>query len=309
MELIRHIKNFILDKTIRFGYISNLGLLNWMGDKAYICLQYRSIFGRFPNIKSPISFNEKMQWLKIHNRNALYTDFVDKYEVRTIVERVLGESYLIPLLGVWDSPHDIDFEKLPKQFVLKCNHNSGLGMCICKNKNELDYRNTIKNLNRGLAQNYYLYSREWPYKNVKRRIIAEEFIKEDDSKELKDYKVFVFSGKAQFIQVDIDRFSNHRRNFYTTNWEYVAFTTCYPTSPETIIEKPKQLEELLSAAEKLSVAAGTPPFVRVDMYITNDKLLFGEMTFYHGAGCEMFYPQEYDIILGNMINISGVDNG
>ena len=272
-----------------------------VNDEEYLKSCYKVRFGVQLNLDNPQTFNEKMQWLKIHNRDERYTNLVDKCKVKEFIKESIGEKYLIPTIDVWDNPDKIDFDVLPNQFVLKCNHNSGLGMFICKDKNSINQRHIVSELKKGLRQDYYIINREWPYKNVQRRVIAEEYIKDPSNKDLKDYKVFVFNGVARFVQVDIDRFSNHKRNFYSREWEYVPFTTLYPTAPDVSIAKPEKLDELLTLSEKIAYDIGIPPFLRVDFYIVANQILFGEITFYHGGGNEQFYPEEYNRKLGDMI--------
>lgn len=294
---------FLVNRQARFNFLSAKGLYNHIPDEEYIKKQYKVYTGKKLNLVTPKSFNEKMQWLKLNDRKPIYTKLVDKYLVRRFVTAVLGEEFLIPLLGVWDSAEKIDFEKLPDSFVLKCNHNSGEGMCICKEKSQVDFSSVKCELNYAMGRNYWQHAREWPYKNVERKIIAEKYMEDDSGTELKDYKFFTFGGKVAFIEVDYNRFTDHHRNFYTPKWEYVPFTTCYPTDAKHKIAKPCCLERMIESAEKLAYAAGTPKFVRVDMYIVDNKIYFGEMTFYHGAGYEKFVPEEYGIRLGNMIKI------
>lgn len=294
---------FLVNRQVRFDFLSSQGLYNHMPDEEYIKKQFKVYVGKELDLGNPQTFNEKMQWLKLNDRKLIYTKLVDKYLVRGFVEMVLGKEFLIPLLGVWDLAEEIDFDKLPDKFVLKCNHNSGEGMCICKGKSQIDFVSVKAKLNYAMRRNYWWHAREWPYKNVERKIIAEKYMEDESGTELKDYKLFTFSGKVKYIEVDYNRFTDHHRNFYTTEWEYVPFTTCYPTNPKYKIPRPRCLEKLVESAEKLACAAGVPKFVRVDMYIVNDKLYFGEMTFYHGAGYEKFMPQEYDLRLGDMIEL------
>lgn len=295
---IRCILRFLFRVLVHYQFVSKC-----IPDKLFLGTRYWLRTGKKINWNNPQTFNEKMQWLKVYNRKKEYTQLVDKYKVREFINDTIGEEYLIPLIGVWDSPDDICFNSLPDQFVLKCNHNSGLGMCICRNKKDIQEKQVKKELKKGLKQDYYISGREWPYKDVKRRIVAEEFIQDGVHEDLRDYKVFVFNGKAYYIQVDIDRFTNHRRNFYTTNWEYVPFTTLYPTDPTIKVERPKQLNQLIEVSEQLAAAAGTPPFVRIDMYLLPDKMYFGEITFFHGGGGEPFYPESYNLQLGNLIKL------
>lgn len=294
---------FLVNRQARFNFLSSRGLYNHMSDEEYIKKQFKVYTGKKLDLGNPQTFNEKMQWLKLNDRKPIYTKLVDKYLVRGFVEMVLGKEFLIPLLGVWDLAEEINFEKLPDKFVLKCNHNSGEGMCICKGKSQIDFVSVKGRLSQAMRQNYWRHAREWPYKNVERKIIAEKYMEDESGTELKDYKLFTFSGKVKCIEVDYNRFTDHHRNFYTTEWEYVPFTTCYPTDFRHKIPKPKYLKNLVESAEKLAYAAGVPKFVRIDMYIVNDKIYFGEMTFYHGAGYEKFMPQEYDLRLGNMIKL------
>lgn len=170
----------------------------------YLRMRFKQRCGRSLNLAEPKTFNEKLQWLKLYNRKPEYTVMVDKYKVREYIAQMIGEEYLIPLLGVWDDPEDIDFDALPNRFVLKCNHNSGLGMCICKDKSKLDITKVKAELRKGLQQNYYLSSREWPYKDVPRKIIAEKYM-EDASGDLKDYKFYCFNGEMKFVMINSDR--------------------------------------------------------------------------------------------------------
>lgn len=269
-------------------------------DKLYLKIIYKRITGENLNINHPKNFNEKLQWLKLYDRNPEYTKYVDKYRVKKIMEKLLGDEYIIPVLGVWDSFEEINISSLPDSFVLKTTHDSG-GVIICKNKKDFDFSNAKNILNKSLSRNYYWIRREFPYKNVKPQIMAEEYMTDDTGNQLKDYKIFVFGGKAEYIQVDYDRFTDHHRNFYSRDWEYLPFTTLYPTNKDKIIERPKKLEELLGAAEKISNTLRNPSFLRVDFYVVEDKIYFGEVTFYHGAGVEKFYPNEYNYILGEKI--------
>lgn len=269
-------------------------------DKEFSELRYAMRFeGRLPNWDNPLSFNEKLQWLKLYDRRREYTNLVDKYEVKRYISNTIGEEYLIPTLGVWERFEDINFAKLPCQFVLKCTHDSGT-VLIVKDKDLLDV-NTIKaTFEKALNRNFYQESREWPYKDVQPRIIAEEYIVDESGVELKDYKVFVFNGQAKLIQVDFDRFQCHKRNLYTTDWEYIDLMIEYPTEPKRKIEKPSQLSQMLKIAEKISKGM---PHVRVDLYSVKDKIYFGEMTFYHGSGMEKFEPEEWNYTLGEWITL------
>ena len=306
-SLINKVKRIIVNPRRIMMYIryslEKKGLLDRLSDETYLKFTYWTILGKRLNLDNPRAFNEKLQWLKLNNRNSDYVKMVDKIEVKSFVAALIGEEHIIPTLGVWHRPEEIDFDMLPNQFVLKCNHNSGTGMYICKDKSTINKEKVFNELKRGLRQDYYMHVREWPYKNVERRIIAEKYMSDSNERDLKDYKVFTFNGHAHFIQVDYNRFTDHHRNFYSREWEYVPFTTCYPTNPQHQIERPKCLTELLNYAEILAHGAGDPPFLRVDFYIIKDQIYFGEMTFYHGSGMEKFYPPEYDEKLGKLIDI------
>lgn len=223
---------------------------------------------------------------------------VDKYKVRDYIAEKIGRDYLIPLIGIWDDPDDIDFDLLPNKFVLKCNHNSG-GVFICKNKNNFDIIKVKKELKKELKRDYYLSGRERPYKDVPRKIICEEYMVDESGYELKDYKIFCFSGEPKFIQMDYDRFSNHKRKFYNLNWEEVEIKLVYGRD-YTKIERPRYLDELLELSRILS---NNIPFLRIDFYIINDKIYFGELTFYPESGFGEFTPKNRDRLLGDLINL------
>lgn len=280
-------------------------ILRILSDKAYLKLSYRLNMGKKLNLKEPKTFNEKLQWLKLYNRKPEYTMMVDKFEVRKYIAEKLGEEYLIPCLGVWDKVEDIDFDKLPEQFVLKCNHNSGTGMCICKDKSKLDIEKVRKELNKGLKENYFYHGREWPYKNVKPRIIAEKYMVDESGTELKDYKFMCFGGKCENIFVCSERYENELKvTFFDTEWNRMKFERHYKAS-QKIINKPKKLDKMIVLAEELSKNI---PFVRIDFYDINGKIYFGEITFYPGTGMEEFNPEEWDYKLGELINLNEVIN-
>ena len=253
------------------------------------------------DFNNPSTFNEKIQWLKLYNHKPEYTRMVDKYEMRQFVEERIGSGYTVPLIGVWESFDDIDFDQLPKQFVLKCNHDSG-SIVIVQDKDKFDIEDAKEKINRTLSTNYYWRAREWAYKNVKRKIIAEPYLYDAKQKELLDYRFFCFNGEVKAIIVDFDHTLNKigRRNFYNKYWEYMPLSLHYPTAPETIIEKPKCMEEMIEIAEKLSVSI---PHIRIDFYIIDDRPIIGELTFYHAAGSQKFSPKKWDKIFGDWIDL------
>lgn len=271
-----------------------------LSDKLYIKLRYRYRMNKKLNLKFPKTFNEKLQWLKLYDRNPKYTKMVDKYEAKEYISNIIGEEYIIPTIGIYDKFDDIDFESLPNKFVLKCTHDSG-GVVICKDKKNIDLVAIKKKINKCLKRNYYNFGREWPYKNIKPQIIAEEYIEDDNEEDLKDYKIFCFNGKPQFILVCSNRngvFKN--TDFYDIKWNLMPFTRENRTNNPKGIEKPNKLEEMLNISKKLSKDI---PFVRVDLYEVNEKVYFGELTFYPSSGFEGFQPEEYDKILGDMIKL------
>lgn len=280
-----------------------LGYLPFLSDEKYLKMKYRYMMNKTLHLENPRSFSEKLQWLKLHDRNSKYIIMVDKYKVREYVSEKLGGEYLIPLIGVWDTPDDIDFASLPDQFVLKCNHNSGLGMCICKNKTTLNLHEVKKRLRKGLKQNYFLVGREWPYKNVKRKIIAEQYMKDENLEELRDYKFYCFSGKPLYCQVISDRSTNETIDFFDMNWKHMEFTGLekpyYPHS-KLEIPRPTQFSLMKKFAEKLSTNI---PFLRVDFYEINQRLYFGELTFFPASGFGEFDDNKLNLELGKRIKI------
>ena len=301
LELLKGNKNVI--PYAIFRNITKLGLTRIIPDDLYLKIAYKLATGYVLDLDKPQTFNEKIQYLKLYDRKPKYIVCVDKYKVREYIANIIGSEYLIPLLGVWEKANDIDFDNLPDQFVLKCNHDSG-SVIICNNKKRLSKKQTIKKLNKALKNTGYWFGREWPYKDIKPCILAEKYMTDESGYELKDYKIFVFNGIPQFIQVDFDRFTNHHRNFYDTTWNYVPFTTCYPTDPNKQIMQPSCLAEMLNIAEKITSDIGKPAFCRIDLYVINNKIYFGEITFYHGSGFEKFEPEEWDEKLGELIDLT-----
>ena len=271
----------------------------YIPDKIYLKLLYEARMGKKLNLKNPITFDEKLQWLKLYDRKDEYTVWADKYEVRNYVAEKLGEQYLIPLLGVWNSTDELKLDDLPEQFVLKCTHDSA-SVCICTNKKNFDWNAAMDKLQKSLNQNYYWHSREWPYKNITPRIIAEAYMTDESGTELKDYKIYTFGGEPYLIQVDFDRFHNHRRNLYTTEWEYIDETIEYSKDPNVKIAKPEHLEEMLECSRKLAVGTIS---LRTDFYSINGKIYFGEITFYQEAGFAHFEHEEFAKKLGDQIKL------
>ena len=239
------------------------------------------------------------QWLKLNWKDPLATKCADKYLVREIVKEKIGEEYLNDLIGVYDSVDEIDIDKLPSKFVLKGTHGSGFNI-ICKDKTKMNWKEEFKKMERWLKRNYYLKKREWVYKDIKPRIICEKYLEEKEAGELKDYKVFCFDGEPKLIQVDFDRFKEHKRNLYTLDWEFIDAEIKYHSDKTVIIRKPKILQEMLELSKVLSHGF---PHVRVDFYYCENKIIFGELTFFHGSGMELFSPDHFELKLGSFLKL------
>lgn len=268
-------------------------------DEEFLKCQYVMRTGKTLNLEKPKTFNEKLQWLKLYDHNPEYTKMADKYEVKKYVADLIGEQYVIPTLGIWDSYETIDFSKLPQQFVLKCTHDSG-SVAIIRDKSNIDYQALKEQFEKAMKSNFYKLGREWVYKNIKPRIIAEPYMTDESGYELKDYKIFNFNGKAKMIQVDYDRFVSHKRNLYDTDWKYIEAVIEYPTDPEREIRRPEELGKMLALSEKLSVGI---PHVRADFYSIKNRIYFGELTFYHGSGYEKFNPESFELEMGNWLEL------
>lgn len=268
-------------------------------DTLFLKVCYRLTMGEKLNFKNPKTFNQKLQWLKLHYTDARYTQMVDKYGVREIIAREWGEEHLIPLLGVWNKFEEIDFNTLPNQFVLKATHDSS-SIIICKDKSDFNIKEAQNKLNKALRKNYFYIHRETPYKNVKPRIIAEKYMVDEDGAEPKDYKLFCFDGRVHFIQVHYDRFSDHKINIFDTNWNLMDLCIGPLNKHSAIIEKPICLDRMIEIAEQFSKSI---PHVRVDLYVINDKIFFGEFTFYHAAGYRKITPPEWNYRLGDLITL------
>ncbi len=271
-----------------------------MSDPLYLKMRYYAHFGKKLDLCNPRTFNEKMQWLKLYDRRPEYVVMVDKWAVKDYVAKKIGKDYIIPTLGVWDKFEDIDFALLPDRFVLKCTHDSG-SIVICTDKQKFDWSQAGKRLKQSLQTNFFYNGREWPYKNVKPRIIAEKYMVDESGTELKDYKILNFNGKPRLIDVDYNRFTGHMRNLYTTDWKYIDASIEYPNDPEHQIKRPEQLSQMLELAGYLSEGV---PFLRTDFYVINDKIYFGEFTFFHESGMGKFTPENLNEEMGKWIRLS-----
>lgn len=295
------IRKYILDTNYRFLMNIGFGKYDDMPDKEYLEHKFKCCMEKLLDFDNPKTFNEKLQWLKLYDHKPEYINMVDKYKVRDYIRGKLGEAYLISLIGVWDHPDEIDFEALPDKFVLKCNHNSGLGMCICKDKSALNLKKVKAELNRGLKQDYYLTGREWPYKDVPRKIIAEQYMK-SDAGGLTDYKIHCFNGEPKLILVCKDRFleTGLTEDFFSSDWEHLDIRRPKHPNASVPIKKPEELDEMLRLAAILSKDI---PFLRVDFYIVDHKIYFSELTFYPASGFDKFVPEIWDNILGDWLKL------
>ena len=297
MSMLRKLKAAIINpKKLVLWTLNRCAKL--LPDKLYLKLKFRLHMNKWMDFDNPQTFNEKLQWLKLNDRNPLYVSMVDKVDAKKYVASIIGEEHIIPTLGVYNSFEEIDFDKLPNQFVLKCSHDSG-GVIICKDKSQLDMDNARKVLSNGLKRNYYYQTREWPYKNVKPRIIAEQFMVDESGIELKDYKYYCFDGKVKMMFVATGRPYDTRFDFFGTNFNHLPVKQGYDWADKPI-SKPLGFDEMISLAEKLSKNI---PHVRIDFYDINGQIYFGEMTFFDSSGWTPLEPVEWDYKMGSWINL------
>lgn len=271
----------------------------YLSDEVFIKLEYFSGMRKFPNIKNPKTFNEKLQWLKLNDIHSEYGLLVDKADAKDYVAEIIGKEYIIPTLGVWNSFDEIDFDALPMQFVLKTTHDSG-GVVVVKDKSSFNKNAAKKKLENSLKRNYFLEHREYPYKFVKPRILAEKYMVDESGIELKDYKFFCFNGKCKMLFVASDRNINDVKfDFFDTDFNHLPFIQGHPCSKK-LIHKPKGFEEMVKLSERLSSGF---PHLRVDLYDINGKIYFGELTFFHFSGNVPFIPNEWDYKIGEWLEL------
>lgn len=278
------------------------GLFNFLNDKMYLKIMYYLIFKEKLNIENPRKFNEKLQWLKIYDRKQEYINYVDKYEVKKIVEEKIGKEYIIPTLGIYNSWDEIDFDKLPNQFVIKCTHDSG-GIEICKNKNEFDFERAKKKICKNLKKNFYYLGREWPYKYVKPRIIIEKYMEDSRMKSMRDFKFFCFSGKPEIMYIS-EGLENHETasmSFFDMNYNLVDLKR---RDYKLLADKPKKPVNFEKMVEYSSILSNGIPHLRCDWYEIDEKLYFGELTFFTCSGFVPFEKEEWNEKMGKMININ-----
>ena len=286
-------------KNILIGALNHWG--HFLSDEQFLKCQYYLHMGKKLNLRNPQTYNEKLQWLKLYDRRPDYTIMVDKYSVKEYVKGIIGEEYIIPTLGAWDNFKDIDFNKLPKQFVLKTTHGGGnTGVVVCKDKETFDYDTAKDKLNKSLKSCIYDTIREWPYKNVKRRIIAEQYIEDKKIGELADYKFFCFDGEVKALFVGTERGTgNVKFDYYDSDFNHLDLVQFHPMS-EHPLPKPQNFELMKDLSSRLSKGI---PHVRVDLYECNGHVYFGELTFYHHGGIVPFHPESWDYTFGGWLNL------
>lgn len=295
------IKDILYNPALLFLTLGHREMFNWMSDERYLKIAFWARMHKKLNLDNPQTYNEKLQWLKLYNRQPIYTKLVDKYEVKPIVGMQIGEEYIIPTLGVWDKFEDIDFDSLPNQFVLKCTHDSG-GLIVVKDKSRFDIEKARTTINTCLQHSFFWGMREWPYKNVRPRIIAEQYMEDTKTGELRDYKFFCFDGEVKALFIAGDRMvkgEETKFDFFDENYNHLPFTNGHPNA-KILPEKPVCFEEMKQLAAKLSKGY---PHIRVDFYEVDGKVYFGEMTFFHWSGMTPFVPEEWDYTFGSWIKL------
>ena len=266
-------------------------------DKFYIKKLYKKRLKKEIDLGNPKTYTEKLNWLKLYDRNPLYSVLADKYAVRNYVKEKIGEKYLIPLIGVWNNVDEVDYENLPNSFVLKCNHDNGV--VICKNKSDFDWEKAKQVLLSHYNRNYYKKCREWSYKRIKKKIICEKYMSDANQPILVDYKFFCFNGKVKALFIATNRSVDTRFDFYDRYFNHLPIINGHPNA-DIENEKPKDFEKMIYIAEKLSEGL---PHVRVDLYYINEQIYFGEITITHFGGFTPLEPDEWEYIFGKWIEL------
>ena len=305
MKLYQFIFNKPYIKHAYFRFLEFLFRYKFFNAKTYIKLQFKIRNKYKCNLRSPFTLSEKLQWLKLNQINPEYTQLVDKVKFKEFIKNKIGEEYVVPSLGFWDRVEDIDFANLPNEYFIKCNHGSGKRYTFIVDETT-DKKLLIKKLKKGIKCNHFYHGAEYPYKNIEKKIIAEKIMQKETPGGWilrilpDDYKIHCFNGKPQLIQIDQNRFLNHQRNFYNTEWEKLNLKVGYPNFDDFILPAKVLQEKLLSIASELSSGI---PFVRIDFYIVDNKIYVGEMTFFPDAGYINFDPPEWDAKLGELLYI------
>ncbi len=277
---------------------------SWMSDKHFLELGYFCWHHKKMDWENPKTLNEKLQWLKVYGDNEKYAIYTDKQKVKAIVADLIGEDKVIPTLAVYNTVDEINLDELPEQFVLKCTHDSS-SICICRDRNTFDFEAAKKKLAKRLKRNWYYTNRETVYKYLNPVIIAEKYMEDEEAGQLRDYKFYCFNGHVEFVLVDFDRFTGHKRTLYDLEWNALPYSIHYESSRDRVLPKPENYEEMIECAKILSKGF---PHVRIDLYSINGKTYFGECTFYHGGGRIRIKPKEVDRHLGDLTDLSLVKN-
>ena len=296
--MYKKILNVIKQPSLILLKLDKMNLIR-LSDKKFIEYRFLSEMGYKLNLKNPKTFNEKLQWLKLHDRNPEYTKMVDKYEVREYIKEKIGEEYLIPLIGVYDKFDDIDFSKLPNKFVIKTTHGCGGGE-ICHDKSLLNLKTLKSEINKSLKHNYFYNHREYPYKNVHPRIIVEQLLENNDGSKLIEYNIFCFNGIPKYILVCYgDKRKNRYNDYYDINLNKLNIKIKYMSSSE-VHKFPKEIHKMIELSKILSKNI---PNLRVDFYFANGKIYVGELTFYHWAGFLNFEPKDENLKWGSELKL------
>lgn len=298
--VLRKVKTFIKNPFSIIQKINDRGFLQRVSDETYLKWNFKQKMGQKLNLENPETFNEKIQWIKLNYRNPLMTESADKYKVRNHIKEEIGEEYLNDLLAVYETVEEIDLSILPQKFVLKATHSSRQNL-IVKNKEKINWKQEIDNMKKWLNTNWYYHGRQWGYKNIKPRIIAEKYMKDNDSKDLKDYKIMCFNGVPRIIQVMSERDGvEYSINHFDLNWEEIIIDRKSVVRNKIVPKKPKNLQKMIQYSKKLSKPF---PFVRVDFYEVNGDLIFGELTFYPANGYIDFTRKEDDLLWGKWLKL------
>ena len=293
-SLLHDRRYFISALCVRFSFL--------FSDECYLRTRYRLIFRKTLDLNNPITYSEKLQWLKLYYHRPELTTMVDKVKVKQYVAERIGNQYVVPILGVWYRPEDIEWDKLPEKFVLKTNHDGGnYGVVICRDKNKFDKEKAIKRLKKSLKRDTFLLGREWPYKNIDRKVFAEQYIEDAATDDLPEYKFFCFDGKAKMLNLVTERQSptGVKFDYYDENFNHLDLRNEYPHAAKPP-KKSESFDFMKSLAEKMSVGL---PHVRVDFFEAGGMVYFSEFTFFNGGGLVVFQPEKYDYILGQYIQL------
>ena len=299
--LIRKIKRFISEPCLLPFRLDEWRIITLPDDK-YLKYRFKVQLGRELDLENPKTYDEKLQWLKIYDRNPKYIQMVDKYEVKKYISDTIGKEYVIPTIGIYDSYDDINFDELPNQFVMKCTHDSG-SVVLCKDKKKFDIEENRKKINKALSVNYYYSGREWPYKDVKPRILIEKYMEDKKDKELRDYKFYCFDGYVKALLLATNRLNKNAElnfDYFDSDFNHLNLTNHFHPNNKKVPHKPKKFDEMVKLASKLSKGI---PHVRVDFYEANGHIYFGELTLFDQSGFLQIHPDDWEMEWGDLIKL------